>query len=92
MLRVALPIALVVLGGIIWLSVFFGIQIGKARQATAQGTVNPELFDELTGFARSVIAPPQSMDLDDVLLIPTSLRARGESLVRQASRAQRAGR
>jgi hypothetical protein len=82
-MRVLIPIAvLIVLAGVVYVSIKIGITIGKARQRRAQDAIDPVLHAELAHFARTVLAPPNTVD--DVVVLPGWMRKQlGDPLVQK---------
>lgn len=85
--RALIPVAgLVVLAGIVWLSVAAGIRIGRRREAARSREINPEYHGRLEQFARTVLAPPASLDASDIIVLPEPVRREGEFVLASAPR------
>jgi hypothetical protein len=94
MLKVALPVAVVVLIAVIWFTFWLGKEAGKKINAYAaskkSGQINPDLHDELGDFVDDLLA--STSNPDKFVMMPDDLKKRGEELnarVRTARRARR---
>jgi hypothetical protein len=93
MIKVALPVALVVLAGIVWLVFWLGKEagkkIGQIASSKRSGQIDAGLHHDLGDFVDDLFA--STPDPDRFVMLPDDLRKRGEKLnarVRDSRRAR----
>lgn len=93
MIKVAVPVAGVVLTALGWFLIWIGKEagkkIGQAAQARRQNTLDPDLYHDMVGLVHDLLTP--SSDPDGFVMMPEHLRKHAEDLLeRDRAHRQRA--
>lgn len=88
MLKVALPVALVVLAAIIWFTFWLGKEAGKklgeAKAAKERGAIDPALYDDMHDYLSALFRSVE--DPDRFVMMPDDLDTRGRDLLNRSAR------
>lgn len=77
--------ALIVLAGYTAAVAYAGVRVGRAREARDRNGVDPKWARQCEDFVREVVTPPATeAALNDMVVLPEVLRAKGRTLLYEA--------
>lgn len=79
---------MIVLGALIWFSVWVGGRLGRAREAAARQGIDPRWAGDVQQLLRDLLTPPKSDAMAaDFVVLPQSLKSRAHQLLAMSENA-----
>lgn len=89
-MKLVVPVAVaIVLAAIVWAAFAAGKSFERARKWKDARAINPRLHGDLVAYVRALLATPEQMG-DDMVILPPDKREIGESLLKQVAEAEAA--
>lgn len=89
-MKLVVPVAaLIVLAALLWGAFAVGRASERVRKIADARAIDPRLHGDLIRYVRSLLATPEQMG-DDMVILPRAERELGESLLKQVAEAEAA--